>query len=159
MSRMVELEVIEQQALEVVKLKAELNEANHRRQKAEQNIAEETRVKIENWAECQRLKAELEEKKIELIGARSQMVEYAIERNKAEQNLQLAIGALEIKSLVDKFLAWKLPTTCRPDPYPPESPHAQHNSGTNLLTADEAKQLFEYLFGETLAQLRQSEGR
>lgn len=51
-----------------------------------------------------------------------------------------------IKSLVDRFLGWKLPLGVNPDPYPPGHIHESCNSGTNLLSATEAQQMFEYLF-------------
>jgi hypothetical protein len=53
-----------------------------------------------------------------------------------------------IKSLVDKFLAWKLPSTVRPDPCTIDMnyPYRDQMSGTNLLTADEATKMFEYIF-------------
>ena len=54
-----------------------------------------------------------------------------------------------IAGLVDKFLAWPLPSSVSSDQcttvrgYP-------HRSGTNLLTATEARQMFEYLFAKPL---------
>ncbi len=54
----------------------------------------------------------------------------------------------EIKALVDLFLAWPLPESVRSDPcvtihYP------YLRTGTNLLTAEEARQMFEYLFASS----------
>jgi hypothetical protein len=50
-----------------------------------------------------------------------------------------------IRLLVDRFLAWPLPKSVRSDPcVTVDYPHQR--SGTNLLTADEARQMFEYLF-------------
>ncbi len=53
-------------------------------------------------------------------------------------------GGPDLPALVNRFLAWPLPKTVRSDlcvtmnyPYP--------RSGTNLLTADEAQQMIEYL--------------
>lgn len=52
----------------------------------------------------------------------------------------------KLQTLVDRFLAWPLPATvcadgCASDPSYP------HRSGTNLLTADEAKAMFVYVLG------------
>lgn len=53
----------------------------------------------------------------------------------------------EIKRLVDLFLAWPLPKSVRSDTcVTVDYPHQR--SGTNLLTADEARQMFEYLFAD-----------
>jgi hypothetical protein len=50
-----------------------------------------------------------------------------------------------IKALVDRFLAWPLPKSVRSDRCVTEDyPHTRY--GTNLLTAEEARQMFEYLF-------------
>lgn len=52
-----------------------------------------------------------------------------------------------IQKLVDRFLAWPLPKSVQSDLCVTEDyPHQR--SGTNLLTADEARQMFEYLFDE-----------
>ena len=50
----------------------------------------------------------------------------------------------QIKILVDRFLAWPLPKSVRSDLcVTMDYPHSR--LGTNLLTADEARQMFEYL--------------
>lgn len=54
---------------------------------------------------------------------------------------------IDIKSLVDKFLAWPLPKSVCSDLCVTMS-DCNHRVGTNLLTADEARQLFEHLFDE-----------
>lgn len=61
--------------------------------------------------------------------------------------------APDIKTLVDRFLTWKLPPsvcsdTCVSDPTF-EKRYRGSRSGTNLLTADEARQMFEHLLGGT----------
>lgn len=55
----------------------------------------------------------------------------------------------DIDQLVDKFLQWELPHSVNVDPicYTGTS---EYRTGTNLLTAIEARQMFEYLSGEVL---------
>jgi hypothetical protein len=64
-------------------------------------------------------------------------------------------GKPKIDAMVDAFLAWPLPESVRSDlcatMTPKEYPHPR--SGTNLLTAVEAKQMFEYV----LAKVQESE--
>lgn len=56
----------------------------------------------------------------------------------------------EINKLVDKFLAWPLPKSVHPDTCVID-PHYRETfpncplTGTNLLTADEARQMIQYL--------------
>ena len=52
-------------------------------------------------------------------------------------------GTLKTKTLVDRFLQWRLPKSVRPD----GDPNGER-SGTNLLTADEAEQMIKYLLQE-----------
>jgi len=52
-----------------------------------------------------------------------------------------------IDNLVNKFLSWPLPKSVRPDGDP-----SGERYGTNLLTADEAAQMFEYCFAANLPQ-------
>ena len=52
----------------------------------------------------------------------------------------------DINALVDKFLAWQLPAGVCSDTCVTEPNHPFLRSGTNLLSADEARQMFEYLF-------------
>lgn len=52
-----------------------------------------------------------------------------------------------VKMLVDKFLAWPLPDSVCSDLCATKRGYP-HRSGTSLLTADEAKQMLEYLLGE-----------
>ncbi len=61
-----------------------------------------------------------------------------------------------IDELVRRFLAWKLPADFGPDggvsfsaAYPPASPHWP--SGTNLLTAQQAKDMLTHVLGDVLA--------
>ena len=48
----------------------------------------------------------------------------------------------QLEELVNRFLRWKLPTTVNPDGVNGDP----NRSGTNLLTADEARQMFKALF-------------
>lgn len=55
-----------------------------------------------------------------------------------------------IDKLVNRFLAWPLPLTVQADPcacmaFVEGDPIRKHRSGTTLLTADEARQMIEYL--------------
>lgn len=54
-----------------------------------------------------------------------------------------------IDKLVDRFLAWPLPDSVCSDPCASKSGYP-HRSGTNLLTADEARQMFKHLFAKPL---------
>lgn len=69
-----------------------------------------------------------------------------------------------IDELVNRFLAWKLPADFGPDggvsfsaAYPPDSPHWP--SGTNLLTAAQAKAMLTHVLGDVLAEATKSERR
>jgi len=52
-----------------------------------------------------------------------------------------------IKQAVDRFLGWDLPKDFAPDAgisfVPPTAPH-RHPVGTNLFTAEQARQMFEH---------------
>jgi len=52
----------------------------------------------------------------------------------------------KIKTLVDRFLAWPLPKSVLCDGCVVMRDYPHSRSGTNLLTADEARQMVEYLF-------------
>ena len=52
---------------------------------------------------------------------------------------------LTVEELVDRFLAWPLPKSVSSDPCA-SIPDYPNRTGTNLLTAGEARQLIEYLF-------------
>jgi hypothetical protein len=58
---------------------------------------------------------------------------------------------INTKELVNRFLAWQLPTTVCSDTCVTMPNYPHQRSGTNLLTANEAKQMIEYLFSELLA--------
>ncbi len=57
---------------------------------------------------------------------------------------------IDLAQLVNRFLVWPLPKTVSSDfcVTEPNYPHAR--VGTNLLTADEARQMLEYIFAEGL---------
>lgn len=55
---------------------------------------------------------------------------------------------MEVRKLVDRFLAWSVPTSVRPDNLDANGRMGTGGTGTNLLSADEARQMFEFLFGE-----------
>lgn len=54
-----------------------------------------------------------------------------------------AAGAWDVKGLVDRFLAWKLPRSVCADLC--ATRQQEGRSGTNLLSADEARQMIEHL--------------
>lgn len=51
----------------------------------------------------------------------------------------------EIKKLVDRFLAWEIPKTVCSDLCMNDPRYPYPRSGTCIMTADEAKQMIEYL--------------
>ena len=53
----------------------------------------------------------------------------------------------ERKALVDRFLRWPLPKSVAADFCVTDPDYQFPRSGTNLLTADEAAQMLEYLLG------------
>lgn len=55
-----------------------------------------------------------------------------------------------IDKLVDRFLAWSLPKSVCSDFCVTEPNYPHDRVGTNLLTAHETKQMFEYLFEQSL---------
>lgn len=55
---------------------------------------------------------------------------------------------LNIDKLVDKFLAWELPKSVCSDGCVTTRDYPYSRTGTNLLTADEAKQMLEYLLAD-----------
>jgi hypothetical protein len=59
---------------------------------------------------------------------------------------------IDIDKLVNRFLSWKLPSTVSADLIStvPTPENIELRSGTNLLTADEARQMFEYVLAEEL---------
>ena len=59
-----------------------------------------------------------------------------------------------MKRLCDRFLTWKLPASVSAD-LCATIPHYQNpRSGTNLLSADEARQMVEYVFADTFDAMR-----
>ncbi|HJV75455.1 MAG TPA: hypothetical protein VJ654_14610 [Noviherbaspirillum sp.] len=72
-------------------------------------------------------------------------------------------GGQDIKEMVNRFLGWELPETFAPDCFISfDSERAeQHESwpiGTNLLTADQAKEMFEYCLRSTANSAAHKEG-
>lgn len=71
-----------------------------------------------------------------------------IERLKEERDAAQAGQVADIKSMVDRFLAWPLPQDFHPDSgisFTPPSNPAWWPTGTNLLSAEQAKAMFEYV--------------
>lgn len=75
--------------------------------------------------------------------------EINVEIENADLHARKIVAALSEKSLsalVDKFLAWKLPQSVCSDTCVTDSKYKYPRSGTNLLSATEARQMIEYLF-------------
>ena len=64
--------------------------------------------------------------------------------------LALVEKVVDIDRLVARFLAWPLPDSVCSDLCATKQGYP-HRSGTNLLSAAEAKQMFEYLLNQALA--------
>ena len=56
-----------------------------------------------------------------------------------------AVTYIALMNMVDRFLAWPLPDSVRSDTCVTMVGGDQYRSGTNLLTADEARQMFSYV--------------
>ena len=64
---------------------------------------------------------------------------------------------MEIKALVDRFLAWPLPQTVAADARATNSKYPHPRNGTNLLSADEARQMIEHLLSAAPREPAQDE--
>lgn len=53
----------------------------------------------------------------------------------------------ELKQAVDRFLGWPVPDSACADGCATMKGY-KHRVGTNFFTADEARQMFEYVFGK-----------
>lgn len=62
------------------------------------------------------------------------------------------VAQAKTKALVDRFLAWPLPKSVCSDACVTDSNYKFPRSGTNLLTADEARQMIEYLLAPSAAE-------
>lgn len=58
-----------------------------------------------------------------------------------------------VKEMVDRFLSWKLPKTVCPDAATTDPLYPYDLHGTNLLTADEARQMIEHLLADADGEL------
>lgn len=70
-----------------------------------------------------------------------------VEREKVQKELR-AITDEAIAELTNRFLAWPLPDSVCSDLCVTRQGD-RHRTGTNLLTADEAKQMFKHVFSKT----------
>ena len=61
----------------------------------------------------------------------------------------------KIDDLVTRFLTWPVPA----DVYPDGTPGQPGRTGTNLLTAEQAKQMLTHVLGDVLAEAAKSERR
>jgi hypothetical protein len=68
----------------------------------------------------------------------------------ADDTMEGDVDESRAKRLVDRFLTWKLPATVCSDVCVTKRdyPHAHLRRGTNLLTADEARQMVKHLFDD-----------
>jgi hypothetical protein len=80
----------------------------------------------------------------ELIAENARLRTQLAAARSIEEALRPVTGE-QINRLVDRFLAWPLPKSVRSDPCVTMTHYAHSRSGTNLLTADEARQMFRYL--------------
>ena len=62
-----------------------------------------------------------------------------------DRPLEEAMNKVRLMRLVDRFLAWKLPPTVNSDRCVTDPSYPHPRTGTNLLTADETRQMLEYL--------------
>lgn len=62
-----------------------------------------------------------------------------------------------VQEMVSRFLSWKLPTSVCADPCVSDASYQHDRLGTNLLTADEARQMVEHLLGKETAAERPAE--
>lgn len=60
-------------------------------------------------------------------------------------------GESSQSEMVDRFLSWPLPKTVCSDGCVTDPSYPHERSGTNLLTADEARQMLEHVVGPALA--------
>jgi hypothetical protein len=60
--------------------------------------------------------------------------------------LVVSRGSRVTEEMVTRFLNWKLPASVLPDPCVMDTAYP-HRIGTNLLTADEARQMLEHVLG------------
>jgi len=68
-----------------------------------------------------------------------------------EARLDPPVGRELLTALVDAFLSWPLPDSVCSDGCVTER-GAPHRTGTNLLTADEARQMFEHVLAAASAE-------
>ena len=68
----------------------------------------------------------------------------------ANDMIEPLLVRLDIKKLVDAFVAWPLPESVCSDRCACERGDP-HRSGTNLLTAEEARQMFEHVIAKAIA--------
>jgi len=61
---------------------------------------------------------------------------------------------LSVDELVDRFLSWPLPATVSCDLCAVSNPSGGQRAGTNLLTADEARQMVEFILGTVSAGVK-----
>jgi hypothetical protein len=67
------------------------------------------------------------------------------------EDTRMSIDAFDrekmVKALVDRFLGWKMPDSVCSDTCVSMRPYPHPRYGTNLLNADEARQMIEYVLG------------
>jgi hypothetical protein len=73
-----------------------------------------------------------------------------IDMRPAYEQLRQMIEKAKMNALVDRFLQWPLPKSVRPEP----GPFGPHDTGTCLLTADEAEQMLRYVLDVPAAEPR-----
>lgn len=117
------------------------------------------REKMEQWERAQAIGARINSVLPEMRKARQNVCSLSdmdrwIAQLGAEIDGQLGF-VIDIQSLVDRFLEWPLPPSVCSDLCATEANHP-HRSGTNLLSAGEARQMFEYLCPDAPRSLAQA---
>ena len=88
------------------------------------------------------------------VAARAQQVAQAQAVELQRLRGELAKAAPDVNKMVDRFLGWKLPSDFSPDCgisfVPPVTPFSWP-SGTNLLNAEQARQMIEHMLAEPKA--------
>lgn len=96
------------------------------------------------------LRAQLAEAKAVPVKYKRLEFNAQLQQQVKELEARLAVAKPDIATMVNRFLGWKLPQNFNPDAgisFVPSTHPLSWPIGTNLLTADQAKAMIEYLLG------------